>query len=105
MLWDQTIIWIDFGQSQISSLVEDKAVDLALFEKCIMSTHSKVCQVILKAVFEAYGDSEDQVLKRLEKGFCLMMFSEVERTKTVAVGLVRQVNIAFVHFIGRYINE
>jgi tRNA A-37 threonylcarbamoyl transferase component Bud32 len=88
VLFNQPLIWIDFGQSQISSLVEDKAVDLALFEKCLISTHSKVSEVILQAVFEAYGEGkETAVLKRLEKGFVSLIFSKIERKKTVSVRL------------------
>jgi TP53 regulating kinase and related kinases len=66
----QDLIWIDFGQSQTSALIEDKAVDLALLEKCVTSTHSLLAEPLFKSFISGYTSSSNSkaVLTRLEKG-------------------------------------
>jgi TP53 regulating kinase-like protein len=42
MIRDDKLIWIDFGLSYISTLAEDKAVDLYVLERALLSTHPKI---------------------------------------------------------------
>lgn len=69
LLRGSDLIWIDFGSSLISTLVEDKAVDLFLLEKALLSTHSLVTKVIFDAVCSIYlhsAGSGKSVLQKVE---------------------------------------
>ncbi|KAJ2392491.1 serine/threonine-protein kinase bud32, partial [Coemansia sp. RSA 2603] len=62
------IVLIDFGLSQISAMVEDKAVDLYVLERAFISTHPE-SERLFAAVLQAY-ESQDPAaaatMKRLE---------------------------------------
>ncbi|KAJ1799191.1 serine/threonine-protein kinase bud32 [Coemansia sp. RSA 2399] len=64
---DGEVVLIDFGLSQISSSVEDKAVDLYVLERAFISTHPNSAQ-LFALVLEAYDSSDEAkaVLRRLE---------------------------------------
>lgn len=60
---------IDFGLSQFSTKVEDKAVDLHLFDRAVESAHHTIYSKVMPAFFEGYSNScKDSavVLERLE---------------------------------------
>ncbi|KAI9501267.1 serine/threonine-protein kinase bud32 [Coemansia spiralis] len=61
------VVLIDFGLSQISPSVEDKAVDLYVLERAFISTHPN-SERLFSAVLESYGTSAaaQTVLRRLE---------------------------------------
>ncbi|XP_076029668.1 TP53 regulating kinase isoform X2 [Oratosquilla oratoria] len=63
------IILIDFGLSYMEEKPEDKAVDLYVLERAILSTHPN-SEEILSALLEAYGQEggkgSQEVIKRLE---------------------------------------
>lgn len=61
----KAIYLIDFGLSQFSERVEDKAVDLHLFKECLKSKHFDIWQPCWKKFLESYRDKA--VLKQLEK--------------------------------------
>ena len=62
---------IDFGLAYVSSLVEDKAVDLYVLERAFVSTHPD-SEPMFFAVLEAYkrgmGKDWTAVERRLEDG-------------------------------------
>eukprot|EP00126_Sphaerothecum_destruens_P010737 Sdes_comp20798_c0_seq7m17087 len=65
----ENIILIDFGLSYVSSLAEDKAVDLYVLERAFASTHPKSENLfahVLKAYKNHYPDSK-AVLSRLDE--------------------------------------
>ncbi|KAJ1665014.1 serine/threonine-protein kinase bud32 [Coemansia sp. RSA 1813] len=64
---DGKVVLIDFGLSQISPSVEDKAVDLYVLERAFISTHPNSTQ-LFALVLEAYdsNDTAKAVLRRLE---------------------------------------
>ena len=57
--------WIDFGLSIVSSLIEDKAVDLYVLARAIESTHPLFSQEFVQVILDNYGDK--MVLDRLEQ--------------------------------------
>lgn len=59
------IYFIDFGLSEKSSKIEDKAMDLLVFKKMLKSTHWKEMEEIWKGLAEEYG--EKSVLGKLEE--------------------------------------
>ncbi|XP_072013537.1 EKC/KEOPS complex subunit Tp53rkb-like [Amphiura filiformis] len=62
------LILIDFGLSQISTLHEDKGVDLYVLERAFLSTHpntEELFERVLKVYGQSYKKSAD-VLKKLE---------------------------------------
>ncbi|KAJ2386627.1 serine/threonine-protein kinase bud32 [Coemansia sp. RSA 2559] len=61
------VVLIDFGLSQISASVEDKAVDLYVLERAFISTHPNSAQ-LFALVLDAYDSSDEAkaVLRRLE---------------------------------------
>ncbi|KAL1240443.1 EKC/KEOPS complex subunit TP53RK [Trichinella pseudospiralis] len=64
------IVLIDFGLSFVSSMVEDKAVDLLVLEKAFMSTHPNAesfYRTILDAYAKFYGKQGSEVLAQLEQ--------------------------------------
>lgn len=68
---DGSIYFIDFGLSSISAQLEDKAVDLYVLERAILSTHSQhaafIFDEILKGYQLEYKAGFDQVLDRLNQ--------------------------------------
>ena len=64
---ENTIKFIDFGLSQDTHKVEDKAVDLHLFSEAIESKHFRKMDIIMKHFFEGYNPTnKGEILKRLE---------------------------------------
>ena len=68
---DRKIVFIDFGLSFVSPQLEDKAVDLYVLERALLSTHSlqaiKLFDDILHGYKAEYGDNVNQVIDRLEQ--------------------------------------
>ncbi|KAJ3410943.1 TP53 regulating kinase [Chytridiales sp. JEL 0842] len=65
-----SLVLIDFGLSYISTLLEDKAVDLYVLEKAMLSTHTN-SQVLFDAFLETYLDiatNAAQIKKKLDEG-------------------------------------
>ena len=63
------VILIDFGLSQISSLHEDKGVDLYVLERAFLSTHPNTEEVfarVLKVYEQTYKKSAE-VIKKLDE--------------------------------------
>ena len=65
-------VLIDFGLAQISSLAEDKAVDLYVLERAISSTHPEASE-LFPVILEAYVDNLDistgkAILDKLAEG-------------------------------------
>ena len=50
----QQLVFIDFGLSQFSQKIEDKAVDLHLLQQALEAKHHTVAQEAFPAVLEAY---------------------------------------------------
>jgi TP53 regulating kinase and related kinases len=50
-------IFIDFGLSFVSSKLDDKAVDLYVLEKALLSTHSQYAKKLLDNIMLSYADS------------------------------------------------
>ncbi|KRY08335.1 TP53-regulating kinase [Trichinella patagoniensis] len=64
------VVLIDFGLSFVSSMVEDKAVDLFVLEKAFMSTHPNAesfYRTILDSYVKFYGKLGSEVLAQLEQ--------------------------------------
>jgi len=61
---NEHLYFIDFGLSQFSEKIEDKAVDLHLFKECLKSKHYDICDKSWKAFLEGYKDKN--VLNRLK---------------------------------------
>jgi TP53 regulating kinase-like protein len=61
---DEDIYLLDFGLGALTATVEDKAVDLYLFEKAFIATHPHL-EKVFKKVLEEYG--EISVIQRLEQ--------------------------------------
>ncbi len=61
------IYFIDFGLGEISMDIEDKAVDVLLFKKCLHSSHYKNERECYEAFIEGYKryKKSDDVLKRV----------------------------------------
>jgi hypothetical protein len=75
-------VLIDFGLSYISTLWEDKAVDLYVLERAFSSTHpgsSGLFEGVLSAYAKGMGKEWKEVGRRLEDGaFSLALFSSCE---------------------------
>jgi len=70
ILKDDEIHFIDFGLSFFSTKIEDKAVDLHLFERGLESKHHKICERCIKAALKGYKQisrHSNEVIKRLEQ--------------------------------------
>ena len=65
------IVFIDFGLSSVTSSLEDKAVDLYVLERALISTHSLKATLILEKILHAYsteyGRNVDKVIERFEQ--------------------------------------
>lgn len=55
---------IDFGLSSCSKLAEEKAVDLYVLEKAIVSTHSNMSDNLLLWFYEGYDDFKSDLIKK-----------------------------------------
>ncbi|KAI8917169.1 kinase-like domain-containing protein [Powellomyces hirtus] len=65
----QSVVMIDFGLSAVSSMVEDKAVDLYVLERALISTHPDTDR-LFQTILKHYGRSSKGgkiVLKKLEE--------------------------------------
>jgi TP53 regulating kinase-like protein len=64
----QELVLIDFGLSFFSTKIEDRAVDLHVFEQAIESTHYKTKELYFSFFLEGYMQSKTAsvVLKRLD---------------------------------------
>ena len=65
-------VLIDFGLAQVSSMIEDKAVDLYVLERAISSTHPESTR-LFPLILEAYADNLDinsgkAILEKLAEG-------------------------------------
>ncbi len=67
---DGRLYVIDLGLSDDSTDLEDHAIDLRVFERCLESTHPDVMEEAWEAFVRGYreerGETTDQVLKQLE---------------------------------------
>ncbi|KAJ3087307.1 TP53 regulating kinase, partial [Physocladia obscura] len=64
-----SLVFIDFGLSFVSSLAEDKAVDLYVLERALASTHPQshvLLEEILKSYFKTTRDSKN-IRKKLDE--------------------------------------
>ncbi|CAL4163100.1 unnamed protein product, partial [Meganyctiphanes norvegica] len=64
------IVVIDFGLSSVDERAEDKAVDLYVLERAILSTHpntDKMVEVLLAEYAKAGGKAAQEVVKRLDE--------------------------------------
>jgi TP53 regulating kinase-like protein len=70
MLRDGKPVIIDFGLASVSTLAEDKAVDLYVMERAVLSTHPVHSQQYCDWLFEGYlavvGKSQKEVMRKLE---------------------------------------
>jgi TP53 regulating kinase-like protein len=62
MLYRNELVWIDFGLSYISTLAEDKAVDLYVLERAIQSTHPNIADPFFEIILESYSKDIDRVV-------------------------------------------
>ncbi|TPX72986.1 hypothetical protein SpCBS45565_g00145 [Spizellomyces sp. 'palustris'] len=65
----QSLVLIDFGLSMVSSMVEDKAVDLYVLERAMISTHPNT-EGMFQWILDTYGKSSKggkAVRKKLEE--------------------------------------
>ncbi|KAJ3023800.1 TP53 regulating kinase [Thoreauomyces humboldtii] len=63
-----SLVLIDFGLSMVSTLVEDKAVDLYVLERALISTHPNT-EELFQQILDHYGKNAKggkAVLKKLE---------------------------------------
>ena len=70
---------IDFGLAQVSSMTEDKAVDLYVLERAISSTHSEASE-LFPLILETYADNLDistgkAILEKLAEGKTRLNFT------------------------------
>ncbi len=65
IIWNEKPYFIDFGLSQFSEKIEDKAVDIHLFKECLKASHFDIYRQCWDAFKEGYGNED--VLKQLEK--------------------------------------
>lgn len=65
-----SIAWIDFGLSYVSTMPEDKAVDLYVLERAILSTHPAIGTKLFQIILESYAidlNFSKEILKRFEE--------------------------------------
>ena len=66
----EKINFIDFGLSQFSDKIEDKAVDLFLLDRALASTHGEIHSQVFEKILEVYLENNKnagQVLEQLKK--------------------------------------
>lgn len=65
------LVFIDFGLSFVSHQLEDKAVDLYVLERALLSTHSQHAQKIIDQILASYcieyGRQHEKVIERFEQ--------------------------------------
>ena len=59
ILQNDDIFFIDFGLGKISSLVEDKGVDLLVFKKAVSGIHYNISNKCFKSMLKGYQDAYD----------------------------------------------
>lgn len=64
---DQGIKFIDFGLSQFSEKIEDKAVDLFLLDRALESTHLNLHPAIFEKIIEAYSEDNPEAVEVLKR--------------------------------------
>ena len=85
----QHIVMIDFGLSYISTLVEDKAVDLYVMERAFLSTHPNSEQLFesLLEGYKAQSKNSKAIIDKLNQGKrysrVIYIYSSFERKKTL----------------------
>ena len=70
MMMMEEIFFIDFGLSQFSDKVEDKAVDIHLFRQALESKHNTIWEKSFKAFIDSYikySNNSKSIMRRLEK--------------------------------------
>ncbi|WP_457612042.1 bifunctional N(6)-L-threonylcarbamoyladenine synthase/serine/threonine protein kinase [Methanocaldococcus sp.] len=64
---DNNVYILDFGLAKITDIDEDKAVDLIVFKKSLLSTHFKKFDIIWKNFLEGYNyEKADEIFKLME---------------------------------------
>lgn len=67
---EMKIYFIDFGLSSVSKQLEDKAVDLYVLERALLSTHSQQAEHIFEHILKGYRETHlkgvDKVIERFE---------------------------------------
>ncbi|MCE4620300.1 MAG: Kae1-associated kinase Bud32 [Desulfurococcales archaeon] len=62
---------IDYGLSEFSDKLEDRAVDIHLFRRAALATHAKYADVLVESFLDGYratlGDYADKVIERASK--------------------------------------
>ena len=69
MIFDNEVVFIDFGLAQFSDKIEDKAVDLHLLENALEAVHFDVYPKAFSVVVDSYkkeSKNSEAILKRLE---------------------------------------
>jgi Kae1-associated kinase Bud32 len=68
---DGRIFLVDYGLSQYTVRAEDRAVDLILFERALLSVHYKIYEYCMKAFIEEYrrilGEEYSEVERRMRE--------------------------------------
>src|SRR3989344_1785803 len=64
---NEGIKFIDFGLSQFSDKIEDKAVDLFVLDRALGSTHTELHPEIFEKVVAAYSENYPEAVKVLER--------------------------------------
>ncbi|KAJ1497834.1 TP53 regulating kinase [Coelomomyces lativittatus] len=67
---ENQIFFIDFGLAYTSTLVEDKAVDLYVLEKAILSTHPVLAAELMESILTTYKvtfSESKSILRKLDE--------------------------------------
>jgi Kae1-associated kinase Bud32 len=67
MIVNDKVNFIDFGLSQFSDKIEDKAVDLFLLDRALQSTHGEIHPAIFEKVIAVYKEFNGDAVKVLER--------------------------------------
>ena len=67
ILKENKLFLIDFGLSEFSNRVEDKAVDLHLFKECLVSKHNSVWENCWKCFLEGYKSIDKKQFNEVSK--------------------------------------
>jgi len=66
---DKSLFFIDFGLANLDSSYEDKSVDIEMFERVLISTHTDKASELFNWFLNGYvdyADDPDEVLRRYE---------------------------------------
>ncbi len=66
---DEEIYLIDFGLANINSSIEEKSVDIEMFDRVLVSTHTNDAEMLFKAFIDAYTENAvkaEEILKRYQ---------------------------------------